>query len=187
MSSGGPPPGPPPSAAPPVPDGWLAKYDTNYNTYYYVNLSTGKSQWEKPPGADQPPAYSATQGQRQQPQMSHQNRGPAGNHGGYGGGGYGQPYPQPYPQQGYYPQQPYYPQQGYYPQQQQPVYVQQQQQQPQRSGMGAGTGMALGAAGGLVGGMLLADAMSPDVVVVDQGGDYGGDGDFGGGDFGGGF
>ncbi|ODQ69298.1 hypothetical protein LIPSTDRAFT_76074, partial [Lipomyces starkeyi NRRL Y-11557] len=116
MSSGGPPPGPPPSAAPPVPDGWLAKYDTNYNTYYYVNLSTGKSQWEKPPGADQPPAYSATQGQRQQPQMS----------------------------------------------------VQQQQQQPQRSGMGAGTGMALGAAGGLVGGMLLADAMSPDVVVVDQ-------------------
>ncbi|KAK9327048.1 hypothetical protein V1520DRAFT_84444 [Lipomyces starkeyi] len=66
MSSGGPPPGPPPSASPPVPDGWLAKYDTNYNTYYYLNLATGKSQWEMPPGADLPPAYSATQDQRQQ-------------------------------------------------------------------------------------------------------------------------
>jgi hypothetical protein len=80
---------------------------------------------------------------------------------------------------------------GGYPQQQQPVYVQQQPQR--RTGMGAGTGMALGAAGGLLGGMLLADAMQPDIIennyydvnnVNDYGGgDWGGGDDFGGGGF----
>ncbi|ODQ66042.1 hypothetical protein NADFUDRAFT_51314 [Nadsonia fulvescens var. elongata DSM 6958] len=33
---------------PPVPPGWLAEYSAEYNTYYYVNLYTGKSQWVFP-------------------------------------------------------------------------------------------------------------------------------------------
>lgn len=64
------------------------------------------------------------------------------------GGGYGQ---QGYPQQGYgggYPQQGYQ-QQGYYG-----------QQPPRKSGgMGVGGAAALGVGGGLLGGMLLADAI----------------------------
>jgi hypothetical protein len=47
-------------------------------------------------------------------------------------------------------------------------------------------GMAAGAGVGLLGGMLLSNAMQPDTVIVNNYGDtYGGD-DFGGGDFGGG-
>jgi len=42
-----PPPGPPP---PIVPEGWVAQYDPTYQRFYYVNLSTQRSQWEKPPG-----------------------------------------------------------------------------------------------------------------------------------------
>jgi hypothetical protein len=68
--------------------------------------------------------------------------------------------------------------------------------------MGAGGAAALGAGAGLLGGMVLADAMTPDVVqntnvyeggggggggYEEGGGDFGGGGDdFGGGDFGGG-
>lgn len=110
---------------------------------------------------------------------------------GYGAGGY-----PPQHQQGYggYPQQGYggYPQQGYgggmggfgrpmgggygggyggggygHP--------------PRKGGMGVGGAAALGVGGGLLGGMMLADAMDDD---NDGGGDYGG-GDDGGGDDGG--
>ncbi|KAG0125128.1 hypothetical protein HOY82DRAFT_594314 [Tuber indicum] len=42
-----PPPGPPP---PTVPEGWVPQYDPTYQRFYYVNLATQKSQWEKPPG-----------------------------------------------------------------------------------------------------------------------------------------
>lgn len=65
------------------------------------------------------------------------------------GGGYGQPqgqYGYGAPQQGYYGQQQGYPQQAY------------QQQPPKKHGMGAGGAAALGVGGGLLGGMLLADA-----------------------------
>lgn len=83
---------------------------------------------------------------------------------GYGQGGYGQ---QQYPQQHGYPQQGYpqqgYPQQGYGQQ----GYGQQgmmgggmMQQKQKKAGMGAGGAAALGVGGGLVGGMLLADAMN---------------------------
>lgn len=60
---------------------------------------------------------------------------------------------------------------------------------PPRKGMGAGGAAALGVGGGLVGGMLLADAMN-DSDHEDYGGggsDYGGGDDFGGGDMGGDF
>lgn len=82
----------------------------------------------------------------------------------YGGGGYGHQQQQ-YPQQGYgYPQQGYgggYPPQqqygGYPPQQQYGGY----QQPPKKSGGGMGMmgGAALGLGGGLIGGMLLEDAI----------------------------
>lgn len=59
---------------------------------------------------------------------------------------------------------------------------------PRRSGMGVGGAAALGAGGGLLGGLLLADAFDDHDDYqqgFDDGADYGG-GDFGGGDFGGG-
>ncbi|GKZ60569.1 hypothetical protein BDQ94DRAFT_170827 [Aspergillus welwitschiae] len=107
-----------------------------------------------------------------------------------GGGGGGASYSRPpqqaaygYPQAGYggYPPQqagygyPSYPAQGgYYPQQQAP--------QRRHNGMGTAGAAALGVGGGLLGGLLLADA------VEDLGHDFDGPppGDFGGGDFGGG-
>ncbi|KAI2794271.1 hypothetical protein POX_a00863 [Penicillium oxalicum] len=52
MSSFAPPPGPPP---PTVPEGWKAQYDERYQTWFYIDTATGKSQWERPEG---PPAPS---------------------------------------------------------------------------------------------------------------------------------
>ncbi|KAJ5794425.1 hypothetical protein N7457_001024 [Penicillium paradoxum] len=40
-----PPSGPPP---PSVPEGWKAQYDDRYHTWFYVDLATGKSQWDRP-------------------------------------------------------------------------------------------------------------------------------------------
>ncbi|KAI9699406.1 MAG: hypothetical protein M1836_003017 [Candelina mexicana] len=40
-----PPPGPPP---PKVPEGWKAVYNTQYNEWFYVNIYTKVSQWDKP-------------------------------------------------------------------------------------------------------------------------------------------
>ncbi|KAI2847109.1 hypothetical protein CBS147343_10214 [Aspergillus niger] len=105
---------------------------------------------------------------------------------GGGGASYSRPPQQAaygYPQAGYggYPPQqagygyPSYPAQGgYYPQQQAP--------QRRHNGMGTAGAAALGVGGGLLGGLLLADA------VEDLGHDFDGPppGDFGGGDFGGG-
>ncbi|KAI5819065.1 hypothetical protein BZA77DRAFT_305618 [Pyronema omphalodes] len=85
-TSVGPPPGPPP---PRVPEGWLAQWDSNYKQFYYVNLATGKSQWEPPvdtstkPGQTPPPSYDTSRDNRpqsansqpympQQPQMNPQ-------------------------------------------------------------------------------------------------------------------
>lgn len=75
------------------------------------------------------------------------------------GYGYGQQSYQQGPPQGQYgyaPQQGYYGQGGGYPQQGGPY---QQQQPAKKHGMGAGGAAALGVGGGLLGGMLLADAM----------------------------
>ncbi|EER40493.1 conserved hypothetical protein [Histoplasma capsulatum H143] len=47
--------GPPP---PRVPDGWVAQFDDKYKEWFYVNLKTGISQWERPPVPDTlPPSY----------------------------------------------------------------------------------------------------------------------------------
>ncbi|RAL02026.1 WW domain-containing protein [Aspergillus ibericus CBS 121593] len=58
-----PPPGPP---IPSVPEGWKAQFDDRYKQWFYVNLRTGKSQWEYPeelPQAENdrpPPSYEAS-------------------------------------------------------------------------------------------------------------------------------
>ncbi|KAG0634668.1 hypothetical protein HOY80DRAFT_985468 [Tuber brumale] len=55
-----PPPGPPP---PTVPEGWVSQYDPAYQRFYYVNLATQRSQWEKPPGTvDAPIVGTASDG-----------------------------------------------------------------------------------------------------------------------------
>ncbi|KAI9726392.1 MAG: hypothetical protein M1834_009055 [Cirrosporium novae-zelandiae] len=112
---------------------------------------------------------------------------------------YGSPSPVNYSgsgQYGYQPQQRYggypqqgYPQQGYgYPQQEYGGY--QQQQVKKKGGLGTAGAAALGVGGGLVGGMLLADAIDDhDEHEYDQGYQDGADGGGfdGGDDFGGDF
>jgi len=97
-----------------------------------------------------------------------------------------QPYyqqgPPPGPGYGYGPPPAGYgpPPAGYYPPGGPGYYGGGYQQQPQRQGMGAGTAAALGVGGGLLGGLLIGDAL--------EGAGDGGDGGYGGdgGDFGGG-
>ncbi|PFH62002.1 hypothetical protein XA68_15544 [Ophiocordyceps unilateralis] len=43
-----PPSGPPPPKAPEVPAGWVARWNDQYKEWFYVNVYTKKSQWEKP-------------------------------------------------------------------------------------------------------------------------------------------
>ncbi|KAH0602329.1 uncharacterized protein H6S33_009816 [Morchella sextelata] len=198
-----PPPGPPP---PIMPEGWVARFDERYQRFYYVNTYTKQSQWEKPPGTidppalgrsptdfDRPPPITAKPQQQQQqylqpprPQTSTSgssspSRGLSGRLSSFLKSHAAK---SPRPQQ----------QQYYYQQQQLPVYygggggMMGGQRRP---GMGAGGAAALGVGGGLLGGMLLADAM--DDHQYDQGfedgqdygggGEFGGDMDFGGGDF----
>ncbi|RAH63868.1 uncharacterized protein BO66DRAFT_396651 [Aspergillus aculeatinus CBS 121060] len=64
-----PPPGPP---TPSVPEGWKAQFDDRYNQWFFVNLRTGRSQWERPEGpnrtepeihgppSEPPPSYDAS-------------------------------------------------------------------------------------------------------------------------------
>lgn len=55
-----PPSGPPP---PEVPPGWIARWDPRYQTFFYVNLATKQSQWDKPPGTiDRPGSSSSSAG-----------------------------------------------------------------------------------------------------------------------------
>ncbi|KAJ5580924.1 hypothetical protein N7450_007225 [Penicillium hetheringtonii] len=48
-------PAPGSSSPPTVPDGWKAQFDDRYNAWFYVNLATGKSQWEHPQPPTAPP------------------------------------------------------------------------------------------------------------------------------------
>ncbi|UKZ64393.1 uncharacterized protein TrAtP1_005608 [Trichoderma atroviride] len=67
MSDFAPPSGPPPPRAPEVPSGWTARWNDQYKEWFYVNLYTKKSQWDKPthpvypegeaPPSDPPPGY----------------------------------------------------------------------------------------------------------------------------------
>ncbi|CCH43914.1 hypothetical protein BN7_3469 [Wickerhamomyces ciferrii] len=94
---------------PQVPDGWKAQYDEKYQTWFYVNLKTGKSQWEAPEGTTfkdkeeakaQPPPY-APDGHQDRPNSSQSGSIPPQNSNQrFAGRGQG------FPQQQYYPQQP---------------------------------------------------------------------------------
>ncbi|KAF4461879.1 rna-binding fus tls [Fusarium albosuccineum] len=48
MDDFAPPTGPPPPKAPDVPAGWAARWNDQYKEWFYVNVYTKKSQWEKP-------------------------------------------------------------------------------------------------------------------------------------------
>lgn len=196
-----------PKNPPNVPEGWVAKFDEKYKTFYYVNIATKKSQWEAPqdagaapPGA--PPTYAeikskVTEGtsqrpnhsdnrnyqqqQQYQPQQQYYQQGPQQGYGGYPQQGYGG-----YPQQGFggYPQQGF----GGYPPQQQ---YYKKQSRFGGGGMGGGMmpGMMMGAGAGVLGAMALdsyGDHEYQEGFEAGGGGDDYGGGDFGGGDFGGG-
>ncbi|RSL63937.1 hypothetical protein CEP54_004932 [Fusarium duplospermum] len=48
MDDFAPPTGPPPPKAPEVPAGWAVRWNDQYKEWFYVNIYTKKSQWEKP-------------------------------------------------------------------------------------------------------------------------------------------
>ncbi|KAK2040525.1 hypothetical protein LZ31DRAFT_40601 [Colletotrichum somersetense] len=145
-----PPPAPqsaaPPMAAPPVSSGWLVQWDTTHNRWFYVDQSTGRSQWEhpSPPTGPQGPSSYA-------PPPSSDTRA----FGGDQGHGYGSPAPSyggaaPYGQPPY-GQAPYDQQGGTNP------YGEKDKKKSNSSGMllGAAGGLAVGA----VGGALIANAL----------------------------
>merc|ERR1711939_955237 len=55
MSDFVPPSGPPP---PKVPEGWKAQWNEQYSEWFYVNIYTKKSQWDKPTEPVYPPKKS---------------------------------------------------------------------------------------------------------------------------------
>lgn len=77
-----------PSHEPPqLPLGWIAQYDANSKKYYFVEISSGRSQWDIPtqaaqtptPGADSP--FQQPGAQSPYPQPGQQPDGPAGERG----------------------------------------------------------------------------------------------------------
>ncbi|KPM34482.1 hypothetical protein AK830_g12094 [Neonectria ditissima] len=58
MDDFAPPSGPPPPKAPAVPEGWIARWNDQYKEWFYVNIHTKQSQWDKPTA----PAYPAGEG-----------------------------------------------------------------------------------------------------------------------------
>ncbi|ODV76887.1 uncharacterized protein CANTADRAFT_8466 [Suhomyces tanzawaensis NRRL Y-17324] len=77
---------PPP---PPLPPGWVAQWDDEYQRYFFVDTATGKSQWEPPKitHSQHPPSYEESyrqpsQRQTQQPvQQSSRSQGQQVQHG----------------------------------------------------------------------------------------------------------
>ncbi|EEU45249.1 uncharacterized protein NECHADRAFT_93840 [Fusarium vanettenii 77-13-4] len=46
----------PPSDKPPLPEGWTAQFDQQHQRWYYVEVATGRTQWEAPGQHAPPPA-----------------------------------------------------------------------------------------------------------------------------------
>lgn len=67
-------------APPPLPPGWIAQWDSSSKKYYFVQLSTGVSQWETP--TDAAPTGGDTPG----PRSDHPFGAPGSNNAGGGGG-----------------------------------------------------------------------------------------------------
>jgi len=161
------------------------------DSYYQQQAAYGQPAGYGQPGYGQPgygqPGYTPTDSPMPAGEPLSEDRGKA--KGGFlgkllGKGSHSKPqyggYP---PQQQYYGGPPqgqyggYPPQQGYY----QGYPPQQQYGPPKKSGMGAGTAAALGVGGGLLGGVLLGEALEGG--DGGDGGDYGGDDGGDGGDF----
>ncbi|PTB63829.1 hypothetical protein BBK36DRAFT_7064, partial [Trichoderma citrinoviride] len=86
MADYAPPSGPPPPKAPEVPAGWVARWNEQYKEWFYVNIYTKKSQWDKPtspvypdgeaPPSEPPPGYDG----HNAPQVSDTKNNPYGDH-----------------------------------------------------------------------------------------------------------
>ena len=80
-------------APPPMPPGWLAQWDQNSQRWYYVDQSTGRTQWDPPAGAPPPQgpyappahdAHGASSGYYQGAPAGYGAHGvPQGGHGGH--------------------------------------------------------------------------------------------------------
>ncbi|KAH6885930.1 hypothetical protein B0T10DRAFT_462175 [Thelonectria olida] len=62
MDDFAPPTGPPPPRAPEVPEGWVARWNDQYKEWFYVNIHTKVSQWNKPTAPAYPAGESAPNG-----------------------------------------------------------------------------------------------------------------------------
>ncbi|GKZ24981.1 WW domain-containing protein wwm1 [Aspergillus brasiliensis] len=190
-----------PPPVPLVPEGWKAEFDDRYQEWYYVNLHTGRSQWERPDrpaqpdGAAPPPGYEASTRDRRDPDPRARDRPdtyyasprPASQSQSVREASYGYPQPQ-YGYNGYgynpaYPPQTAYPTQYPTAYQNGPYQAQAPPNQKQKKGMGKMGAAALGVGGGLLGGFLLGEGI--EALEDDFAGPPPPGPDFG--DFGGGF
>ncbi|KAH7153051.1 bacterial low temperature requirement A protein-domain-containing protein [Dactylonectria macrodidyma] len=62
MDDFAPPSGPPPPKAPIVPEGWAARWNEQYKEWFYVNIHTKQSQWDKPTAPVYPDGGNAPDG-----------------------------------------------------------------------------------------------------------------------------
>lgn len=62
MDDFAPPSGPPPPKTPEVPEGWVARWNDQYKEWFYVNIHTKVSQWNKPTAPAYPAGESAPDG-----------------------------------------------------------------------------------------------------------------------------
>ncbi|EPQ62763.1 hypothetical protein BGT96224_A20444 [Blumeria graminis f. sp. tritici 96224] len=84
-----PPPGPPPTASPQVPAGYKAQWNDQYKEWFYVNIYTKKSQWEKPtqpvypdnetPPSGPPPGYTSNNTSSSDLKQSYSQKGSQGS------------------------------------------------------------------------------------------------------------
>lgn len=75
MADYAPPPGPPP---PKVPEGWKAQWNDQYHEWFYVNIYTKQSQWEKPTEPIYPPSDAGAPPPGPPPSYSHGDAKPLG-------------------------------------------------------------------------------------------------------------
>ncbi|KAM0325910.1 hypothetical protein ACHAQA_007213 [Verticillium albo-atrum] len=154
-------------ASPPLPEGWVKRFDERHGKWYYVDETTGTSQWEPPKRSydDDASRYGA-HGSQEQVYDAHSGAGEASGY--YAGHQYGQNAPA-YGQQA--TEDPYGQRsgasygQGYYGGEQQRSGAEEERKS---SGYG---GALLGVAGGLavgaIGGALIANAMDSDPETED--------------------
>lgn len=100
-------------ASPSVPDGWVAQWNSQYQRWFYVDRSTGRSQWEHPapPAPEGPPVGPRPGDEPAGGDGTRSVGGPGSQASGYYGGspapsgygqpGYGSPAPGGYGQPGY--------------------------------------------------------------------------------------